>query len=249
MRRRARLRGHARAGLAPPDLAHGQGAPRLRQGAAFRARFARRPLPGRRLAEPSAPIRSGNIEIRHAREHNLKGIDVSIPRGKFTVVTGVSGSGKVHARLRHSLRRGAAPLPGVAQCVRAPVRAARLEARRRRDLRHPAHRGDRAANEPRRIEEHRGHANRDPPFPAPALRETRHAALPGLRRADRAAERGRDRRAPAPGTPRRAPRASLAAGREPQGLLHRPRQVGRVERRVAPSRRRRIPAHRALAEA
>ena len=32
--------------------------------------------------------------MRHAREHNLKGIDVEIPRDKFTVITGVSGSGK-----------------------------------------------------------------------------------------------------------------------------------------------------------
>jgi excinuclease ABC subunit A len=37
---------------------------------------------------------TGAIEIRHAREHNLKGIDVSIPRDTFTVITGVSGSGK-----------------------------------------------------------------------------------------------------------------------------------------------------------
>ena len=34
------------------------------------------------------------IEIHHAREHNLKNIDVSIPLNKFTVITGVSGSGK-----------------------------------------------------------------------------------------------------------------------------------------------------------
>jgi excinuclease ABC subunit A len=34
------------------------------------------------------------IQVRHAREHNLKGIDVQIPREKFTVITGVSGSGK-----------------------------------------------------------------------------------------------------------------------------------------------------------
>ncbi|TVT52117.1 MAG: excinuclease ABC subunit A [Azoarcus sp. PHD] len=34
------------------------------------------------------------IEIHHAREHNLKNISVSIPRDRFTVVTGLSGSGK-----------------------------------------------------------------------------------------------------------------------------------------------------------
>jgi excinuclease ABC subunit A len=35
-----------------------------------------------------------SIRIVNAREHNLKGMDVSIPRGKFSVITGVSGSGK-----------------------------------------------------------------------------------------------------------------------------------------------------------
>lgn len=34
------------------------------------------------------------IRIKGAREHNLKGIDVSIPKLKWTVVTGLSGSGK-----------------------------------------------------------------------------------------------------------------------------------------------------------
>ncbi|HII39289.1 TPA: ATP-binding cassette domain-containing protein, partial [Candidatus Micrarchaeota archaeon] len=32
--------------------------------------------------------------IRGAREHNLKNVDVEIPRGKITVITGLSGSGK-----------------------------------------------------------------------------------------------------------------------------------------------------------
>lgn len=34
------------------------------------------------------------IEIRGAKAHNLNGINVDIPRGKFVVVTGLSGSGK-----------------------------------------------------------------------------------------------------------------------------------------------------------
>lgn len=38
--------------------------------------------------------RANSIDILHAREHNLKNINVSIPHDKFTVITGVSGSGK-----------------------------------------------------------------------------------------------------------------------------------------------------------
>lgn len=34
------------------------------------------------------------IVVKGAREHNLKNIDVSIPRGKMVVITGLSGSGK-----------------------------------------------------------------------------------------------------------------------------------------------------------
>lgn len=34
------------------------------------------------------------IEIKGAREHNLKGVDINIPKNKLTVITGLSGSGK-----------------------------------------------------------------------------------------------------------------------------------------------------------
>jgi excinuclease ABC subunit A len=37
---------------------------------------------------------AGNIHVRGAREHNLKNVDVAIPRDKLTVITGLSGSGK-----------------------------------------------------------------------------------------------------------------------------------------------------------
>ena len=38
--------------------------------------------------------KDGKIEIRGARAHNLQNVDVDLPRRKFIVVTGISGSGK-----------------------------------------------------------------------------------------------------------------------------------------------------------
>ena len=50
------------------------------------------PAQARDAATPATA--QGAIEMVNAREHNLKGIDLSIPRDTFTVITGVSGSGK-----------------------------------------------------------------------------------------------------------------------------------------------------------
>ncbi|WP_235754340.1 hypothetical protein [Ruegeria pomeroyi] len=58
------------------------------------------------------------IEVRGAREHNLKGIDVDIPRDQLVVITGLSGSGKsslafdtIYAKGSGAMLKASAPMP------------------------------------------------------------------------------------------------------------------------------------------
>lgn len=59
------------------------------------------------LPKERRKISKKNIEIKNAKENNLKGINVKIPLGVFTSITGVSGSGK-SSLINEILYKGAA---------------------------------------------------------------------------------------------------------------------------------------------
>ncbi|QFY10727.1 ATP-binding cassette domain-containing protein [Nonomuraea phyllanthi] len=63
---------------------------------------------------------SGHLPIRNATLHNLKGVDVDLPFGVLTVVTGVAGSGK--SSLIHGHVAG---LEGVVVADQSPIRGSR----------------------------------------------------------------------------------------------------------------------------
>jgi excinuclease UvrABC ATPase subunit len=79
-----------------------------------------RHLSDRAALKPSVRERSGVLEVRGARTHNLKDVDVDIPLGVLVVVTGVAGSGK------SSLIRGSvAGREGVVSIDQTAIRGSR----------------------------------------------------------------------------------------------------------------------------
>ena len=57
--------------------------------------------------------------MRGAREHNLKNVDLDIPRDQLTVITGLSGSGKSSLALTLFMRRANDVI--LSLCLRMPA--------------------------------------------------------------------------------------------------------------------------------
>ena len=174
-------------------------------------RLAHRPVAGERISAAMRPrgnaderkprqaavapvAEAKSIRVRGARQHNLKGVDVEIPRDQMTVCCGMSGSGKsslamdtIYAegqrRYVESLSSYARQFVGQMQKPRArPYRRAVAGHRHRAEAHGPHAPLDRR------------HGDRDLRLPADPDGPAGHALLPRLRHADRHADGRRDRR-------------------------------------------------------
>ena len=180
-----------------------------------------RPIPaGRSL--PAAPsnltLGMGDIVVRGARQHNLKNIDVRIPRNKLVVITGVSGAGKSSLAFdtiyAEGQRRYVESLSSFARQFMDQMEKPQVDQITRAQ---PGHRHRAEDHHPQPALDRR-HGDRDPGLPARALRPAGHA------RTARSAGAPSSRRSrPADRQPARPPAGGHAlpaagpAGAQPQG--------------------------------
>ena len=145
-----------------------------------------RPRGKKTAAAPTADLMKSpsTIQVRGARVHNLKNIDVDLPRDRLVVLTGVSGSGKSSLAFDTIYAEGQRRY---LECLSSYARQF-LDQLERPDVDSieglpPTVAIDQQAGT-RQSAEHARHRHRDLRLPAPAVRQGRHASLPYLRRAD-----------------------------------------------------------------
>ena len=132
-----------------------------------------------------APPDARVIAVRGAREHNLKNVDLIIPRDKLVVFTGLSGSGKSSLAFDTIYAEGQRRYVEIAVGLCAPVSGDDAEAGRRPDRRPVARHLDRAEDHLAEPALDGRHRHRDLRLHAPALGARRHPLLARDRPADR----------------------------------------------------------------
>ena len=168
--------------------------PSAAQSAGNRVRSPLRPRPAARCtARPPASF-ARFIKVRGARQHNLKGVDVDIPRDAADRLLRAERIGQDLAGHGHDLRRGPAALRRKPQRLRPAVRRPDAEAEGRPHRGPFAGHGHRAEAFGPHAAEHGGHGHRDLRLPADSHVAAGPAVLPGLRRAHRQPVGRRDHR-------------------------------------------------------
>ena len=173
------------------------------------------------MNDPQSRARSDArvIAIRGAREHNLKNIDVEIPRDRLVVFTGLSGSGKSSLAFDTIYAEGQRRYVEIALGLCPPVPRDDAEAGRRPDRRPVARHLDRAEDHLEEPALDRRHRHRDLRLHAPAVGARRRALFAGDRPADREPDRVADGRPRAGAARRHAPLPAGAGRARPQGRV------------------------------
>ena len=181
----------------------------------------RRPLAAREQIG-NIEIMQTHISVRGAREHNLKGVNVEIPRESLTVITGLSGSGKSSLAFDTIYAEGQRRYVESLERLRPPVPRDDAEARRRAYRRPVAGDLDRAEDHQPQPALDRRHGDRDLRLHALAVGARRRALFARDRAADQRADGQPDGRpddgaarglAPLSARPRRArPQGRISQG-------------------------------------
>ena len=199
-RRPDRRRGDARAGgrrspTATPARPCGGSLPGRRRAASGNGKAKKTAARKRRKSSEEG---LAAIAVRGARQHNLKGVDVDIPRHKMTVCSGPSGSGKSSLAIDTLYAEGQRRYVESLSILRPAVPRPAPEAEGRADQRPLAGREHRAEDDEQEPAVDRRHGDRDPRLPPHPVRPARPALLPELRPGDRHPDGRRDRREDAP---------------------------------------------------